>query len=85
MNSGNEYRFDDLFSDRFVVIGASRKEMIGSKQDPHLGTAHLLEMAQAFANIKFADKWGPRRGIRFCSWGGGTLQKGLLEFLKVIY
>ena len=49
-----------------------------------LGTAHMLEMAQAFANIKFAEKWGPRRGVRFCSWGGGKEQRGLIEFLKVM-
>lgn len=53
--------------------------------DLDLGTAHLLEMAQAFANIKFAEKWGPRRGVRFCSWGGGKSMKGLSEYIKVFF
>ena len=70
-------------SDRFVVIGAVREETSGDDLDLGLGTAHLMEMAQSFVNIKFAEKWGPRRGVRFCSWGGRKSLRGLLEHLKV--
>lgn len=74
--------YGDMESDRFVVIGAVRDESSAGGFDLGLGTAHLLEMAQAFANIKFAEKWGPRRGVRFCSWGGGKSLKGLSEYIK---
>ncbi|XP_061171590.1 aminopeptidase NAALADL1-like [Saccostrea echinata] len=77
--------YGDMEPDRFVVIGASREDPSESDEGDEnlgLGTAHLLEMAQAFANIKYAEKWGPRRGVRFCSWGGGKEQKGLIEYLK---
>lgn len=74
--------YGDMESDRFVVIGAVRDESSAIGFDLGLGTAHLLEMAQAFANIKFAEKWGPRRGVRFCSWGGGKSLQGLSEYIK---
>ncbi|XP_062615540.1 transferrin receptor protein 2-like [Saccostrea cucullata] len=76
--------YGDMEPDRFVVIGATRDGPSGSDEDENLGlgTAHMLEMAQAFTNIKLSEKWGPRRGIRFCSWGGGKEQRGLIEFLK---
>ena len=66
------------------MIGSSRTTFPGSASDVRLGTAHLIEMARAFAGIRDVQQWSPRRGVMFCSWGGSELSHtGLTAYIQV--
>ncbi len=51
--------------------------------DANSGTAILLEVARAFADVSRRLKWRPRRTIVFCTWDGEEYGKqGATNFVE---
>ncbi|XP_064646378.1 N-acetylated-alpha-linked acidic dipeptidase 2-like [Lineus longissimus] len=54
--------------DRYVLVGNHRDAWVFGAADPSSGTATMMEMSRAFAQV-VKSGWRPRRSIIFCSWG----------------
>ncbi|XP_069104566.1 aminopeptidase NAALADL1-like [Argopecten irradians] len=74
----------DIEGDRNVMVGASRTGDMEAGSGVSMGTINLLELARSVASIRRLEKWLPRRGMKFYSWGGTKYSHaGIEEFLKV--
>ena len=54
--------------DRYVLMGNHRDAWVFGAVDPSSGTAVLMELSRAMAQM-VKNGWRPRRSIIFCSWG----------------
>jgi N-acetylated-alpha-linked acidic dipeptidase len=55
--------------DRYVMVGNHRDSWTFGAVDPSSGTASMLGLSKAIANVMREYNWCPRRSIVFCSWG----------------
>ncbi|XP_033760939.1 aminopeptidase NAALADL1-like [Pecten maximus] len=73
----------DIEGDRNIMVGASRADGLQTDFDVSMGTINLLQLARSMASIRRLEKWLPRRGVKFYSWGGTQYSHtGIQEFLK---
>ena len=54
--------------DRYVLMGNHRDAWVFGAVDPSSGTAVMMELSRAVAQM-VKSGWRPRRSIIFCSWG----------------
>ena len=54
--------------DRYVLLGNHRDAWTFGGADPSSGTAVMLELSRAIAEVVKSGSWRPRRTIVFCSW-----------------
>jgi len=57
-----------LEPDRYVIMGNHRDAWTFGGADPNSGTAVMLEVSRAIAEVVKEGEWRPRRTIVFCNW-----------------
>ncbi|OWF51898.1 N-acetylated-alpha-linked acidic dipeptidase-like protein [Mizuhopecten yessoensis] len=73
----------DIEGDRNIMVGAARTGGSQTESMVSMGTINMLELARSIASIRRLEKWLPRRGIKFYSWGGAQFShSGIEEYLK---
>uniref|UniRef100_T1JDS1 Peptidase M28 domain-containing protein n=1 Tax=Strigamia maritima TaxID=126957 RepID=T1JDS1_STRMM len=72
----------DIEPDRYVIVGSAHDAWGYGYVNPSSGTAQLLEISDAFSNLR-KKGWSPRRTIIFCTWDASKYgQIGSTEWVE---